>query len=74
MYAHGVDFARVPLVPQLRVCLRHQDEAVELKDGAELRFGASTRAYVLRRPAQSRKRSVSWPDGTRAHDFALQQA
>jgi len=42
-----------------------QDQVVELKDGAELRFGASTRVYVLKRPPPARKRSVSWPDGER---------
>ena len=39
-----------------------QDHIVELQDGAELRFGASTRVYVVRRPPPARKRSVSWPD------------
>ena len=43
---------------------RSQDQVVELTDGAELRFGASTRAYVLKRPPPARKRTVSWPDGT----------
>ena len=45
-----------------------QDVPVEVKEGLELRFGASTRSYLVHQPqlsgAQSgtRKRGVQWPD------------
>lgn len=39
-----------------------QDIAVELKDGFELRFGASTRSYFIKQALISRKRGVQWAD------------
>ncbi len=59
-----------PVRPLIRVSLTgallpSQHEPVELKEGVEVRFGASTRAFFLRREGatgSARKRGVQWPD------------